>query len=123
MRTTWKVLLGVVSLAPVLFFALFFFWLIPAFFAPVMEGAPSLFSQRFESLRPLALDVSAVLILLLLLYVTLLARRPDVHLGEKIGIPLVILFTNGIVLPVVWWLYIWRKSNLNELSRRRLTTS
>ena len=57
--------------------------------------------------------------LLLLLYAVLLYRRADLDPGEKVGIPVAILFTNGIVLPFVWWLYIWRGSNLQGLSRRR----
>jgi glucose-6-phosphate-specific signal transduction histidine kinase len=121
LRTTWKLLIGALSFIPLLFFAVFFFWLIPAFFAPRVEGAPSLFSQRFDSLLPVAISTSAILIALLVLYAALLYHRPGVHVGEKIAIPLGILLTNGIILPFVWWLYIWRESNMQKLSEGRLT--
>ena len=119
MKTTWKILLGVVSLVPIVFFAFFFFWLIPAFFAPRAEGSPSLYSQRFDSLVPAAIATSVMVMLLLLLYALLLYRRADLDFGEKVGVPFAIFFTNGLVLPVVWWLYIWRESDLQALSRRR----
>ena len=114
-------MLGAVSLVPLVFFGFFFFWLVPAFFAPRVEGAPSLFSQRFDQLLPVAMVTSGTLMLLLVVYATLLYRRSDVQIGEKIGVPLGILITNGIILPFVWWLYIWRESNIDRLTRRRLT--
>jgi protein-S-isoprenylcysteine O-methyltransferase Ste14 len=117
-RTIWKVLLGVFSCLPIAFFVVFFFWLIPAFFDDRVDGQISEFERRFNMLLPVAMATSVVLILLLIVYGLLLARRTDLQIGEKIGVPVVILFTNGILLPLVWWFYIWRESNLNALSRR-----
>ena len=119
MKTTWKILLGVASLVPLVFFASFFFWLVPAFFARRVEGEPTLFSQRFDTLQPLAIGVSGMLLFLLVVYATLLYRRPDVSSDEKIGVLVTIFVTNGIVLPFAWWLYVWRESSLAHLSRRR----
>jgi hypothetical protein len=118
MNKTWKVLLGLVSLLPLAFFAIYFAWLIPSFFYSSSTGGETEFSRRFDVLLPAAIAASVALIVLLLIYAVLLARRPDLQIGEKIGVPILILFSNGILLPLVWWLYIWRGSNLDALSRR-----
>lgn len=119
MGTFGKALLGVISFEPIIFFTLFFVWLLPSFRMRTKNGVPSLFEERFELLLPLAIGSSILLIVLLLTYVVLLARRPDLSVAEKVGVPLGIFFTNGIILPLVWWLYVWRESNLADLPRKR----
>lgn len=115
-----KIVLGVLSLEPLIFFAAFFLWLLPSFVAPrAAPNEPSLFQQRFGTLIPLAIASSVLIVLLLLVYVVLLARRGDLQVAEKIGVPLGILFSNGIILPLVWWLYIWRESGLTRISQRK----
>lgn len=109
MMAIGKVVLGLVSSIPFVFFILFFFWLIPAFFVHQPEGQEeSLFSQRFDALVPLAIATSVVLIALTAVYAIILARRPAVSLGEKIAIPIAVIFTNGLILPFVFWVYVWR---------------
>ncbi len=119
MRTFGKALLGVISFEPIVFFALFFLWLLPSFWVRTANKVPSLFEQRFDDLLPLAIVSSFVVILLLLTYAVLLARRPDVAIAEKVGVLLGIVFSNGIILPLVWWVYVWRESNLSDLPRKR----
>jgi hypothetical protein len=116
---TWKVLLGLVSLLPIAFFVIYFGWLIPAFFFRSGAGEESEFSRRFDVLVPLAMATGGILIVLLLVYTLLVARRADLQIGEKVGVPVIILFSNGMLLPLIWWLYVWRESNLNALSRRK----
>jgi hypothetical protein len=117
LKTLGKLLLGILSFEPLVFFGLFFFWLLPSFMVQPDDGQESLFSDRFDVLIPLAIASSVLILALLLVYAVLLARRPDVHIAEKVGVPLGIFFTNGIVLPLVWWLYVWRESNLTAISR------
>ncbi len=118
MKVFGKLVLGALSLVPAAFFALFFAWLLPSFFRRSPHQEPSLFAMRFDLIAPIAIGTSALLIILMLFYTVLLARRPDVQVAEKVGVPLGIFFTNGIVLPLVWWLYVWRGSNLAALGRR-----
>lgn len=92
--------------------------LIPSFFAPRENGAVSEFARRFDMLMPAAIATSLLLVILVAVYTWILARRPDLQTGEKIGIPAVLLVTNGILLPVVWWFYIWRDASIAGLSRR-----
>lgn len=118
MKTGWKVLLGVLSFEPIVFLAVFIFWLVPSFMGTASSGkGQSSFEQRFELLLPLAIASSILVLVLLVVYTVLLARRPDLQVVEKIGIPLGLIATNGIFLPLVWWLYIWRESNLSRASR------
>ena len=104
-----KLILGVLSLVPFVFFALFFGWLVPAFFAPTPEGEETLFGQRFDQLVPLAMMTSALLVVVAIVYAVMLARRPSISLPEKVGVPVAIVFTNGIILPLVFWMYVWRR--------------
>jgi hypothetical protein len=101
-----KLLLGILSLSPILFFCVFFLWLLPSFFRTA-PGAPS-FRDRFELIVPFAIATAASVVLQTILYGVVLARRTNLAVIEKVGIPAVILVTNGIVLPFVWWLYIWK---------------
>jgi len=110
MKTILKLLLGVISIEPIAFFLLFFVWLLPAFGRHA--NGHSLFRERFHTIVPFAIASSVMIIALLLIYTIVLARRPDLTTVEKIGVPLAIVMTNGILLPLIWWLYIWRESNL-----------
>ena len=120
MKIIGKLLLGLLSVVPLVFFGFFFFWLLPSFFSPsALPNGRSEYTTRFDMVIPFAIGTSVLLIVLLIVYSILLARRPDVQIGEKIGVPLGIFISNGILLPLVWWLYVWRESNLASISRPR----
>jgi len=118
LRVLGKVILGILSIEPIIFFALFFGWLLPSFMAPRHGTEPSLFHERLEALMPLAKTSLLFIIVLIVVYAIALSRRADLQVGEKVGVPVVILFSNGLALPFVWWLYVWRESNLGNISRR-----
>lgn len=115
MKALSKLVLGIFSLVPVVFFVAFFGLLLPSFFRAHASGQRSIFATRFDALVPFAVSTSILLLVLLLVYTVLLVRRSDLHIAEKIGVPLGILFTNGIVLPAIWWLYVWRESSVRGL--------
>jgi hypothetical protein len=117
MKLLGKILLGILSFVPVVFFAAFFFWLIPSFFRRSAAG-PSLFSTRLELLLPAAIATSVILLMLLVIYAVVLWRRPGLAVAEKVGVPVAILFSNGIILPLVWWLYVWREADLATIRQR-----
>lgn len=118
MKIFGKLVLGVFSFIPIVFFGLFFASILASVIRQTPDIGESLFGISFERIIPLAMVTAIVLLLLMLFYTVILARRPDLEVVEKVGVPLGIFFTNGIVLPLVWWLYIWRESNLAAAGRR-----
>ena len=104
-----KIVLGILSVVPFLFFVLVFTWLMPVVFAPLPEEVrQSLFSRRFDPLVPLAVAALVLFVLLTVAYAVLVYRRPALPLAEKIAVPMAIIVTNGLVLPLVFWVYVWR---------------
>jgi hypothetical protein len=119
MTRTLDLLLGVLSVEPLAFFAVFFFWLLPSFGRSTESASVSIFRERFHMLVPFAIVSAVLLLILMLVYIIVLARRPDLSVGEKIGVPIGIFVTNGIVLPLIWWFYVWRRLSLNAFTVRR----
>ncbi|HET7434439.1 MAG TPA: hypothetical protein VFN10_06960 [Thermoanaerobaculia bacterium] len=117
MKRLLKIALGMLSLEPLVFFAVFFFWLIPSFWGLTPTAAMT-YRERFDALVPFAVASTVVLLVLALTYTALIATRSDVTVVEKVGVPITIIISNGILLPLVWWLYIWRNGSLRSTSRR-----
>jgi uncharacterized membrane protein YcaP (DUF421 family) len=109
---TLGILLGVLSLEPLGFFAMVAMWLLPS----VASG--SLFRERFHRLVPFALATAILVVSQLVIYALILARRTSVSIVEKVCVPACIFISNGIVLPFVWWLYEWKRSDFRALFRR-----
>lgn len=99
-----RIAVGLVSIEPLVFSIGVVGWLVASF-----GRAP--FASTFPVVKWAAGISAVVLIALTLFYGVLLTRRTRVSLAEKIGVPLAILFSNGIILPLVWWVYVWRPSD------------
>lgn len=118
MRKPLKLLLGLVSLLPLIFLVTLAFWIVPSFLLSPERGV-SQFGFTSDAVAPYAIGAVALLLVLIAIYTLLLLRREDVHPVEKAFVPVAILFTNGFVLPVVWWLYVWKGRSIASIRASR----
>lgn len=78
-----KVMLGLLSLSPIIFIGVVLFWRLPSFSMGSDPVHLIMFRSRFSRLVPFAIAASVVVLVLVFVYAVILARRPDLPVIEK----------------------------------------
>lgn len=111
MKKTAKIILGIVTLWPVIYFILFFVFIFAEFFFMTSSGgAPQdeLFNNFFILMAAHGFTM-LLTIVLLIIYIANVFRNDRVLKDRKVLWAVVLFLGNMIAMPVYWYLYIWRK--------------
>jgi hypothetical protein len=115
-----RVLLGVLSVAPVVYFFTFLTIMFSAFLRnlDVENVDPTRFRQIFASIFVLHVVVMALGFALTIYYLVLVFRSKTMEQWQKMLWGLLLFFGNIFVLPIFFFVYIWRRAgSANEVTR------
>jgi hypothetical protein len=108
MSKTMKLLLGLVTIWPFLYFILFFITIVSLiFFSQRAEtaGPPPLIAFIF----PLHLLTMLVIMALTVFYIVNVFRNERVVKDQKVLWAVVLFLGNALAMPIYWYLYIWKE--------------
>ena len=119
LSTTAGIVLGLLSLVPAIYMALFFASFVWAA-AVGPENDP--FFENFGIFLAIHLGVLLLMFGLLAFYVVFLFKTPDVKAEMKALWAIVLFFGGPVAMPVFWYLYVWssRGEDRNPLRRTRV---
>ena len=114
MNKTIKVLLGIVTLWPIVYMVIFFVFMVLQVFslssgAIAGEPSPDLFLDRFFLIMALHLFTMIWIFTLLIIYIVNVFTNDRVEKDKKALWAVAIFLGGMLAMPVYWYLYIWRK--------------
>lgn len=115
MKKPAKIILGIATLWPILFVAIF---LLYGFFLPVVPQLREVGNVMFYIGAPTMLWVMALIIL----YFINVLKNDQIRGENKAWWVVLLFFTHIIAMPIYWYLYIWREpeNTIEETSSNRV---
>lgn len=107
MQKGLKILLGLFTLWPPIYFVIFIFMFIQIFFS--MMGLGIINESNFFILFGMHIVTMLIIFMLIAVYLINVFRNVSVDKDKKILWTILILFAGIIAMPIYWYLFIWKE--------------
>ena len=107
MRTLAKILLGLATLWPFAYLALFFIFILSSFF--FLSAGPEADPVSFRIIFLVHLLTMLWILALTVFYIVNVFRNERVDKDKKVLWAVVLFMGNIIAMPIYWYLYIWKE--------------
>lgn len=113
MNKATKLFLGAVTILPLIYVIFFFTLMFQAFYTMIADGSSEAILFRwFDSLFPVHLAMMLLNMILIVLYIIIVFKNERLKIELKVMWAGVIFTGSVFVMPVYWFLNIWRESKV-----------
>lgn len=121
MTKAWKLLLGALTIWPIMYIALFF----GAAFYSILIGQTKELTGIWDLIIPLHLLTILIIFALMIFYVVNVVRNHRIKSDMKAVWAIVVVLGGPIALPIYWYFFIWKDTDTgaSSVDSRRFPTS
>ena len=119
MSKSKKIALGIFTIWPIVYMAIFFLFVLSQFFITSPDGRTNEPPPGFFVIFGLHLLTIILIFILLFIYIKNVFKNDGVSQDKKALWAVVLFLGNFIAMPVYWYLYIWREPRQNQLPEQK----